>query len=232
MTRPSRTARTLVALALFVSLAALLGAAFAQATGGDPVSEGGINAILVALVGGAVAWLRETPLFEKIDGPVTVPLFALVTGGVVGAGGDLLGLLQPDVTAVLGEGWAGAAAGLIAGVEAVFGVSLVRYFAKVVRRDDSGQLRVSPSEALAAGRDVLAGDAAPGPVQTAVGFVLDVAQRILGQTPGGGALAAIYPLLVKYAQAPEVLTDDVRARIQSEVLLALKRAGLVGQDLE
>ena len=224
--------RTLAALALLVTLAALAGVALAQTTGGDSLSEGGINALLVALVGGAVAWLRETPLFEKIDGPVTVPLFALVVGGAVGAGGDLLGVLEPDVTAVLGEGWAGAAAGLLAGIQAVFGVSLVRYFAKIVRRDDSGKLDVDYAAAIDAGREVAAGHATPGPVQTAVGFVLDVAHRLLGQVPGGAALSALYPLITKYAQSPEVLTDDVRARIQSEVLLALKRAGLVGQDLE
>ena len=221
------TTRTRYALA--IAAAALVGVAFAQNGAGPIETPSGAPPLLLLAIGGAVAWLRSTPLFERIDGPVTVPLFALLVGAVVGAGAELVGAIELETTAALGRPWSGAAGGLLAGIETVFGVSLFRYFGKVFRRDESGKLEVDVGEALAAGREVAAG--AKGAVSNAVAFLLDFAEKLLGQAPNGAALVALYPLVVKYAQAPEILTDDTRAKIQAEVLSALSRAGLVGQDL-
>jgi len=222
------TTRTRYVLA--IAAAALAGVALAQNGAGSIETPSGAHPLLLLVIGGAVAWLRSTPLFEKIDGPVIVPLFAMVVGGVVGAGGELSGALDFEATSALGAGWSGAAGGILAAIETVFGVSLVRYFGKVLRRDESGKLKVDASELVEAGKE-LSGAAPAGPVGTAVAFLLDTAERMLGQAPTGAALVALYPVILKWAQSPEILTDDVRAKIQSEVLVALNRAGLVGQDL-
>lgn len=225
------TTRTRYALA--IAAAALVGVVFAQVEVASAGLEtpSGANPLLLLVIGGAVAYLRSTPIFAKIDGPATVPLFALVVGGIIGAGGELVGAIDVDATAVLGAPWSGAAAGILAAVETVFGVSLFRYLGKILRRDAAtGKLEVDVREAIVAGKE-LVGAKAAGPVGTAVAFLLDTAERMLGQAPTGAALVALYPMIVKWAQSPEVLTDDVRAKIQTDVLGALNRAGLVGQDL-
>lgn len=222
------TTRTRYVLA--IAAAALAGVALAQNGAGSIETPSGAHPLLLLVIGGAVAYLRSTPIFEKIDGPATVPLFALVVGGIVGAGGELLGALDFEATAVLGAPWSGMAGGILAAIETVFGVSLVRYFGKVLRRGEDGKIEVDVGAALEAGRDVI-GAKVEGPIANAVAFLLDTAERLLGQAPTGAALVALYPLIVKYAQAPEILTDDVRAKIQTDVLGALSRAGLIGQDL-
>lgn len=217
--------------ALSIAAAALAGVAFAQgADVGALETPSGAHPLLLLVIGGAVAYLRSTPLFEKIDGPATVPLFAMVVGGLVGAGGELIGAITPDETAALGAPWSGAAAGILAAIETVFGVSLVKYFAKVVRRDESGKVELDVPAAVDAAKEI-AGPAVVGKAGTAVAFVLDTAEKMLGQIPGGAALVALYPVILKWAQSPEILTDDVRAKIQTDVLGALNRAGLIGQDL-
>ncbi|MFU8868666.1 hypothetical protein [Natronococcus sp.] len=218
--------------ALSIAAAALAGVAFAQgADVGALETPSGANPLLLLVIGGAVAYLRSTPLFAKIDGPATVPLFAMVVGGVVGAGGELIGAIETGATSVLGAPWSGAAAGILAAIEAVFGVSLFRYLGKVLRRDAAtGKLEIDAKEAIVAAKEI-AGAKPEGPVGTAVAFLLDTAERMLGQAPTGAALVALYPTIVKWAQAPELLTDDVRAKIQTDVLGALNRAGLIGQDL-
>lgn len=221
--------RTPARYALAIAAAALAGVALAQ--NGAPIeTPSGAHPLLLLVIGGAVAYLRSTPVFERIDGPATVPLFAMIVGAIVGAGGELIGAIEFETTAVLGSPWAGAAGGILAAIETVFGVSLIRYFGKVLRRGDDGRLEVDVPAAIEAGREAL-GAKPEGPVANAVAFLLDTAERLLGQAPTGAALVALYPLIVKYAQAPEILTDDVRAKIQTDVLGALSRAGLIGQDL-
>jgi hypothetical protein len=75
--------------------------------------------------------------------------------------------------------------------------------------------------------------AAPaGPLSSPVAFVLDTAERILGRTPVGATLTALLPLIQQYAQHPAVLTDDLRATIQGQVLKALQSLDPgAGQDL-
>lgn len=218
--------RSTYVLAIFAFAGA--GVAFAQEGGLE--SPTGAPALLLLVIGGAVAWLRSTPLFAKIDGPVTVPLFALVVGGTIGVGFELLGAWEPETTAALGRGWAGAAGGILAAIETVFGVSLGKYFAKIFRRTPDGKLEIETGEIVGIVGD-LRETPAGSAVGSAVGFALDFAEKLLGQVPGGAALVALYPVVVKWAQSPAVLTDDVRAKIQADVLGALSRAGLVGQDL-
>ena len=122
------TTRTRYALSIAAAaLAALAGVAFAQEAGAPLETPSGANPLLLLVIGGAVAYLRSTPLFSKIDGPATVPLFAMVVGGVVGAGGELIGAIEVDATAVLGAPWSGAAAGILAPVARVIGGHLPEY---------------------------------------------------------------------------------------------------------
>jgi hypothetical protein len=170
-----------------------------------------------------VAWYRATPVGERIDGVVTVALFAMLTGAVVATALQLVGLLlfQPFHD-VLGPLWGAAAAGLVAGIEAVFGVSITKYAAGLFKRAPDGKVTVTVPPALI-------GDGPVGP--TPVAFILDAAERLLGRTPIGAALTALLPLITRYAQHPAVLTDDLRAQLQGQVLAALQSAGLLGTDV-
>jgi hypothetical protein len=212
---------------LAATLFALAGLAYAQSLGDAAIGIGHLE--LVALIAGAVAWLRATPLGKTIDGPITVPLFAMVVGLAVGAGAEILGLLTANPFDVLAAPWSGAAFGFIAAIEAVFGVSIVKYVAGVFRRGDDGKVTVDTSKILNAAGEIAT---EAGASATPVAFALDFAARLLGREPIGAALTALYPVIVQYAQHPAVLTDDLRARIQAQVLDALSSAGLVGQDLE
>lgn len=221
--------RTRALYLVAIAIATLAGVAFAQ----DAVpleTPSGASPLLLLVIGGAVSYLRSTPIFARIDGPATVPLFALVVGGALGGVLAPLGMIETEATAMLGSPFAGIAAGILAAVETVFGVSLVKYVAKVFRRSPEGKLEVDVRQTLEVAREV-SGAKPTGPVSTAVAFVLDTAERILGQPPTGTALVALYPMIVKWAQSPVVLTDEIRAKIQTDVLGALSRGGLVGPDL-
>lgn len=223
--------RTRLTIALAITLAALAGLAFAQtAPGEDPAQLG--NGLLVLLTAGAVAWFRETPIGKRVDGALTVPAFAMLTGAALSTGFETIGLLgfSPFVDA-LGRWWGATAAGLIVGAEAVFGVSLYRYGARALKRDpETGKLTVDPTVLAEAAGELMPANASPT-ARTAVAFVLDAARALLGREPLGEAMNAIYPLLVRYAQHPAVLTDQLRLDIQAQVLDVLRKAGLVGVDL-
>jgi hypothetical protein len=225
MAHARSTLRTLALLALLM----LCSVALAQAAVNGDAEQGVGMLTLLALIAGAVSWLRSMPAFDKIDGPVTVPLFALIVGAVLGVGSQVLGLLtwQPFHD-LLGPIWGAAAAGLVAGVEAVFGVSIAKYLGVVLKRGDDGRVSLNTGAVRELAQGAV-GDRSH--LATPVAFVLDAAERILGRTPTGAALTAVLPLIQQYAQHPAVLTDDLRATLQGRVLDALRSAGLVGEDV-
>lgn len=220
--------RTLPLIA--TALAVLAGFAHAQPTGDDPAQLG--NGLLVLLAAGAVAWFRDSPIGKRVDGKVTVAAFAMLVGAALAVGFETVGLLgfTPFVEA-LGRWWGAAAAGLIVGAEAVFGVSLYRYGARALKRDaETGALTIDAAAVNAAIAGFVPAGQAPA-AATAVAFVLDAAKMLLGREPLGASLTALYPLIARYAQHPAVLTDDLRATIQTQVLEALRAAGQAGVDL-
>ncbi len=223
--------KPLVLAAAATAVAVLAGFALAQAAiGEDPTQLG--NGLLVLLTAGAVAWFRDTPIGQRVDGKVTVTAFAMLAGGALAVGFETVGLLgfSPFVEA-LGRWWGAAAAGLIVGAEAVFGVSLYKYGARALKRDsETGKITIDPT-ALGDLTTGLQPAAQAKPPATAVAFILDTAKMLLGREPLGAALTALYPLITQYAQDPAVLTDDLRAKIQTQVLEALRAAGLTGVDL-
>lgn len=79
-------------------------------------------AVGVLAVAGFVEWLRK--VHPSIDGPVTVPAFALGAGALGGALGQLAGLLAVDPFVGLTFPIGGIAYGLACAVGAVFGVNL------------------------------------------------------------------------------------------------------------
>jgi hypothetical protein len=228
-----RTRRTLGRLKVALAALSLVAVALAQGEGVNlaDLANGVDNLALVALIAGAVAWYRATPLGKRIDGVLTVALFAMVAGAVLTVALQAVGLLawQPFAD-VLGRWWGAAAAGIVAAVEAVFGVSITKYAAGLFQRGQDGKVALQPGAVVGL---LPSQPAAPaGPLSSPVAFVLDTAERILGRTPVGATLTALLPLIQQYAQHPAVLTDDLRATIQGQVLKALQSLDPgAGQDL-
>lgn len=229
MTHRLRTILTRTAAIVSVLMLAAVALAQAEAVNLADLANGVDNLALVALIAGAVAWYRATPLGKRIDGVVTVAAFAMIAGAVLAVVLARIDLLawQPFADS-LGRWWGAAAAGVVAAVEAVFGVSITKYAAGLLKRDASGKVQVDAGAAVG----LLPGAAPSGPLATPVAFILDTAERILGRTPVGATLTALLPLIQQYAQHPAVLTDDLRATIQGQVLAALQRLDPdAGQDL-
>lgn len=221
------TARTPYRILVATAAALLVAVAHAQ---GElaALAQGVDNLALVGLIAGAVAWYRATPVGKRIDGVVTVALFAMLAGAVIATALQGLGLLLfVPFHDVLGPWWGAAAAGLVAGIEAVFGVSITKYAVGLFKRAPDGTVTISAPDALTPGHDHGSQPAGPTPVA----FILDAAERLLGRTPVGAALTALLPLITRYAQHPAVLTDDLRAQLQGQVLAALQSAGLLGTDV-
>lgn len=218
------TARTPYRILIATTAALLVAVAHAQ---GElaALAQGVDNLALVGLIAGAVAWYRATPVGKRIDGVVTVALFAALAGAVIATALQGLGLLLfVPFHDVLGPWWGAAAAGLVAGIEAVFGVSITKYAVGLFKRAPDGSVQVDITQHLPRADDTQAG-------VTPVAFILDAAERLLGRTPVGAALTALLPLISRYAQHPAVLTDDLRAQLQGQVLAALQSAGLLGTDV-
>lgn len=231
MTHRLRTILTRTAAVVSVLMLAAVALAQAEAVNLADLANGVDNLALVALIAGAVAWYRATPLGKRIDGVVTVAAFAMIAGAVLAVVLARIDLLawQPFADA-LGRWWGAAAAGVVAAVEAVFGVSITKYAAGLFQRGQDGKVALQPGAVV--GLLPGAGAAPSGPLATPVAFILDTAERILGRTPVGATLTALLPLIQQYAQHPAVLTDDLRATIQGQVLAALQRLDPdAGQDL-
>lgn len=208
-------------------LLTLGGVALAQ--NGDGGEGGGLGYLfLVSSIAGAVAAVRQTPWGKRIDGPFQVGVLAVLIGLPLGPLFITLGLIDWTgehalLQSLLPWPWNAALLGAACGIAAVFNVSIFAYLAKVIRRE--GGLNT-------AGLLELARAQLPGTDTSPTGFVWKAATLLLNRTPTGAALTAIGPLLGEYAQHPAILTDDLRAEIQRRVLEALRRAGLVGVDLE
>jgi hypothetical protein len=104
----------------------------------------------------------------------------------------------------------GLAYGALVAASAVFGVSLFNYGAKKV---SSTTVAITPAN-------------------TAIQFITDLLKQRFALAIPVGAWNAVSGLLSRYALHEGVLTDDLRATIQRQVLDALRAAGLPGVDLE
>lgn len=62
-------------------------------------------------------------------------------------------------------------------------------------------------------------------------FVIDYAISRVPLPVIPQAIRAIFPLLTELLTSGAVLTDDTRARLQTQVLRLLRRAGLEGTDI-
>lgn len=64
-----------------------------------------------------------------------------------------------------------------------------------------------------------------------VQFIFDF---VMSQVPAAklpDALIVVVPLLVSYALKPEILTDDLRGKLQGQLLRLLRRLGAQGKDV-
>lgn len=62
-------------------------------------------------------------------------------------------------------------------------------------------------------------------------YVVELVMSIVPLPKLPKAIRAVLPILTDLLQSEVVLTDDVRAKLQGQVLRALKAAGLEGADL-
>lgn len=217
--------RTLLVLALLATMSV------GMAQGDDPAGPQAGYGFLVAMISGAVAAIRSTKWGSRIDGVVQVGALATVVGGALGVPLVLIpGFLWAEGALLQTLTWplSGLLLGASAGINAVFGVSILTYLNKIVQRE-GGKTTLATAEILR-----LATQAVPLNTETPFGFVWSAATAILtplGLSPVGKWLDALQPILTHWAQHPAVLTDDIRATIQTQVLHALTKAGLPGQDL-
>lgn len=63
-------------------------------------------------------------------------------------------------------------------------------------------------------------------------YVVDLVTSVVPLPKLPAAIKAVLPMLNDLLQSEVVLTDDVRARLQGQVLRALRAAGLEGVDLQ
>lgn len=213
-------------------LLALSGAAIAQGTAPDLPNLGIPELLshlgLVAVIAGAVDFIRN--LRKGADGkprmqePLHIGALAVLIGAALGTLATRLPWFTwgPDDGIVQALGWplSGIVLGAVCGIEAVFGVNLVKYWLK-----QRGQ---------AAAPLAIVSGMLPSSVHPLVKVALDLARAALpnaSATRWNLALEALGPVIAELAQSDAVLTPDVRATIQKQVLRALEKAGLVGRDL-
>lgn len=63
-------------------------------------------------------------------------------------------------------------------------------------------------------------------------YVIDLVTSVIPFPKLPAGIRAVMPMLTDLLQSDLVLTDDVRARLQGQVLRALRAAGLEGVDLK
>lgn len=200
---PARKAAVIILAALAVALLATI--AYAQdAITFDPVAWGSNPGLALTALIGAVAWLRQTPLGKRVDGPILVPLVTAVTGSIGGALLEVTGMLTLDQFAQQPDPWGGVLYGLALTFTAVTGVSLFNYGASKLRPEKQ-----------------------PSVTQ----WVIDQVKALVPIPKLPAALAAVAPLLAELAQSEAVLTDELRSDLQGRLLTLLRKAGLAGVDL-
>jgi hypothetical protein len=202
----SRGRRTL-AILLALTIASV---AFAMDVPFDPAAWGGNPVVAIAALIAFVAWFRSTPYGARVDGPIIVPAFTLAVGASAGALLQLANALAYQPYAAWATPLGGLAYGALVAASAVFGVSLFNYGAKKV---SSTTVAITPAN-------------------TAIQFITDLLKQRFALAIPVGAWNAVRGLLSRYALHEGVLTDDLRATIQRQVLDALRAAGLPGVDLE
>lgn len=202
---------------LLTALFALAAFALAQDVTFDPRAWGSDPVLALLALTGTVAWLRLTKWGAGLDGPVRV---AAATGaiGIVGGAalqiGHVLTVLPfADYNSPLG----GILYGLALAFTAVTGVSVFNYLGSKVRTQT---ITISTGELgfLAA------------PQNAASDFILGLVRQAVGNVKLPAGIEAVAPLLAQFAQSEAILTDELRARLQQQVLTLLRKAGLVGVD--
>lgn len=200
---------------LFLALAATAVAlavsrAYAMDVPFDPTAWGSNPALALLALTGFIAWLRSTPVGERLDGPVLVPLVTVAIGAASGAALQLASMLTYAPYNTWASPLGGVAYGALIAASAITGISLFNYGA--------GKLSTAV--------------AAKTPLATATQFITQfLVTRYAGSVPVA-AWNAVSGLLSEYAAHEGFLTDDLRATIQARILAALRAAGLGGTDLE
>lgn len=173
----------------------------------DPVAWGSNPYLAWGALTAFVAWFRTTPSGKRVDGPIIVPAFTLALGGATGAFLQFANLLAYEPYASWGTPLGGIAYGLLTGASAVAGVSLFNYGAGKLA-DGGGIVR-----------------------ETATNFIVNFLKARFGESIPGRAWEAVGPLILQFGASDVVLTDEMRRELQAKILAALRKAGLVGQDL-
>lgn len=151
----------------------------------------------------------------QIDGPVLVPAFAAGVGALLGAAGQLLGLLTASGWADMASPLGGMLYGSLAALSGTLGLNLGELFGQLFFKARN-EAAAAPVAFLAEGSD------------TAAAFILQLVKDLVPRTRVTKAIEIVAPLLRQYAGA--VLTDEMRAELQRQVHSALKKAGLLPES--
>lgn len=207
----------LLLLVLFGGM--VTGAAFAQGT--DPLMSfpqwASSPALFVLGLIALVKILREKT-FSFVDGKLGVFTFAAVLGAGIGAGFQWFDWLAVAPFAEWSTPLGGVAYGVAAAVTGFLGVNLFDLLSERRAADEGmAMLRMA---ALPAGTQ-----------QSVTDFILGLVRSAVSAAKLPAALVAVAPLMAQFAQSEAVLTDDLRSKLQGQVLHLLRKAGLTGVDL-
>lgn len=162
----------------------------------------------VAIVG-LVNAVRKSQAW--LDGPVLVPVFAAGAGGILGAGGQFFDMLTvlpfTEWTFPIG----GLAYGVSCALTGTLGLNVIEYVTALFNRNrtDTAALAL-----VAAGHSPSAG-----------AWIVEQARSLVPQNKVTPALEALAPLIASVAN--QLLTDELRADLQTKIHRTLKDAGLL-----
>lgn len=168
----------------------------------------------VAIVG-LVNAIRKSQAW--LDGPILVPVFSAALGAVLGA----VGQFQSMLTVVPFAEWSFPIGGLLYGascaLSGTIGLNVVEYVARLFNRSKTDP--VATTLALVA----------TGQSPNAGAWIMQTAKGMVPSNRVSAALELLAPLIARHADS--VLTDELRAELQTRIHKTLRDAKLLkGRD--
>lgn len=206
----------LAIILLCISAVALAQAFDVPAFNFDMLTELGKNPLFMAsAVVGIVTAIRKSQPW--LDGPVLVPAFGALVGAVLGALVQLASMLTVEPFAAMNFPWGGLAYGALCALSGTVGLNLIDYVASLFRPKTDP---VATTLALVA----------TGQSPNAGAWIVETVKGLVPRNKVTKALEELAPVIRQFAGS--LLTDELRAELQTKIHTTLRKAGLLkGRDL-